>query len=460
MLSSTRFGAAFLPRRATVLLSVQFSFGNSAKVLPCSTNECDEFLPWLERKAGIEVSSVLSIGSSTHGRSLFASRCIHSGDCILKIPYSVQLRSDNILPEIQRFLGDAASSHARLALLILFEENLGQASEWEPYISCLPQMGMLHSTVFWSKDELDMVQCSPVYQETIHHKACIEKDFIAVQQALGHLPHYCRDVTFEKFMHAYALVESRAWGTSSKELSLIPFADFLNHDGRSEGTLLSNEDKEISEVIADRGYSAGEEVLISYGKFSNASLLLDYGFTLPYNTHDQVQIWFGMSQFEPFYEMKLELLDKHQIAAMDDANGIETVGNHFTIREVKSARGWGRGIPLSLRAFARVMTATSCQELEDLVREAAQNDGRLARRPLMNKIKEIEAHQMLLERIETLMQGYSPCILSMQLKNTCTENSQLEMRRKMAIDLLSGELRVLRSASMWLKNYCTSLSGG
>ncbi|ERN17861.1 hypothetical protein AMTR_s00047p00206770 [Amborella trichopoda] len=158
--------------------------------------------------------------------------------------------------------------------------------------------------------------------------------------------------------------------------------------------------------------------------------------------------------------MKLELLDKHQIAAMDDANGIETVGNHFTIREVKSARGWGRGIPLSLRAFARVMTATSCQELEDLVREAAQNDGRLARRPLMNKIKEIEAHQMLLERIETLMQGYSPCILSMQLKNTCTENSQLEMRRKMAIDLLSGELRVLRSASMWLKNYCTSLSGG
>lgn len=37
------------------------------------------------------------------------------------------------------------------------------------------------------------------------------------------------------------------------------------------------------------------KVLIRYGKFSNATLLLDFGFTLPYNIHDQVSLGFNLS---------------------------------------------------------------------------------------------------------------------------------------------------------------------
>jgi hypothetical protein len=32
---------------------------------------CDDFLPWLEQKAGAKISSVLSIGKSAHGRFFF-----------------------------------------------------------------------------------------------------------------------------------------------------------------------------------------------------------------------------------------------------------------------------------------------------------------------------------------------------------------------------------------------------
>ena len=46
-------------------------------------------------------------------------------------------------------------------------------------------------------------------------------------------------------MHACNLVESRAWG-STKGLSLIPFADFVNHDGFSDSFLLGDEDKQLS----------------------------------------------------------------------------------------------------------------------------------------------------------------------------------------------------------------------
>ncbi|KAH7844190.1 hypothetical protein Vadar_025287 [Vaccinium darrowii] len=67
-------------------------------------------------------------------------------------------------------------------------------------------------------------------------------------------------ITFDVFQHAYALVESRAW-RNTRRVSLIPFADFLNHDGDAEADVIyvDDEGKERSEVIADRNYAPGEQ---------------------------------------------------------------------------------------------------------------------------------------------------------------------------------------------------------
>lgn len=44
------------------------------QVLHSIDDEYDgDFLPWLERKAGVEISSVLSIGKSVYGRLLYTS---------------------------------------------------------------------------------------------------------------------------------------------------------------------------------------------------------------------------------------------------------------------------------------------------------------------------------------------------------------------------------------------------
>jgi hypothetical protein len=42
-------------------------------------------------------------------------------------------------------------------------------------------------------------------------------------------------------------VGSRAW-ENSKRISLIPFADFMNHDGLSASIVLRDEDNQLSEV--------------------------------------------------------------------------------------------------------------------------------------------------------------------------------------------------------------------
>ncbi|CAI9304379.1 unnamed protein product [Lactuca saligna] len=118
-----------------------------------------------KQKAGEEISSVLPVGKSIHGRSLFPCKPIHAGDCILKVPYTVQLAPDNLLPSVSSLLGDDVTNVAKLALVILMHQKLGQASEWAPYINCLPPVAEIHSTKFsfftllivWNDEELKMI---------------------------------------------------------------------------------------------------------------------------------------------------------------------------------------------------------------------------------------------------------------------------------------------------------------
>lgn len=57
-----------------------------------------------------------------------------------------------------------------------------------------------------------------------------------------------------------------------------------------------------------------------------------------------------------------------------------------------------------------VLIVTKYSELSDLAKEAAQNDGRLARRPLSNRSKEICAHEKLLLLITQLIEKYNATI--------------------------------------------------
>ncbi|XP_050122424.1 uncharacterized protein LOC126599678 isoform X6 [Malus sylvestris] len=387
--------------------------------------ESDDFLPWLERKAGAEISSALSIGKSAYGTSLFASKSITAGDCVLKVPYRVQLAPDDLVPELKDLLSDGVGDAAKLATVVLFEQRMGNDSRWAPYIRWLPRPEEMHCT------------------------------------ALKNFPEMSKSITYKDFMHAYALVDfavtSRAWG-SMKGYSLIPFADFLNHDGTSESLVLSDNDKHFSEVIADRNYAPGEQVLIRYGKFSNATLLLDYGFTLSSNIHDQVEIQVNIPHHDVLREMKWELLKRHHRPISNDVNGFDSSMDSFTIKEVRSGSGKGKGIPQSLRAFARVLCCASPQELSDLAKEAAEHDGRLARRPLINSSREIEAHQMLLSKLTQLADDCDASIKSLGPISSPVTCERLSIRRQMAQDLLNGELRILKSASAWLRNYCDTLT--
>ncbi|XP_052110615.1 uncharacterized protein LOC107467646 isoform X1 [Arachis duranensis] len=456
---SLHSSSSFIPHKFTSLAQTQV-YGESVE-----TSDDDGFLSWLERKAGCRISSSLSIGKTMLNlkfivililRSLFASKAIKTGDCILKVPYRVQITADNLPAKIKSLISEEVANVAKLAVLLLIERKLGQGSQWNPYICRLPWQEELHNTIFWNESELEMIHRSSVYWETINQKSQMERDFLAIRPIFECFSQSFGDITYKDFMYACTLVGSRAWG-STNGLSLIPFADFVNHDGNSEAIVMSDDDKQLSEVISDRAYAPGEQVLIRYGKFSNATLMLDFGFTVPYNIYDQVQIQLDIPKHDPLHKMKLELMQQYFVPSRKNAENLEHSWNIFTIKEVKWPKGKGKGLPQSLRAFARVLSCTNRQELDDLVVEAAQTDGRLGRRPLPDVNKEIQAHLMLSSLIGQLIEERSAAIMSLEeSSNSSSFCVRVPVRRFMAQDLLRGELRILNSAFTWLENYCLS----
>ena len=53
-------------------------------------------------------------------------------------------------------------------------------------------------------------------------------------------------------------------------------------------------------------------------------------------------------------------------------------------------------------------------ELNDLSKEAEQNDGRLARLPFKDRSRELEAHKIILAHINSLIVDHSVCIKVLQ----------------------------------------------
>ncbi|KAJ3685654.1 hypothetical protein LUZ61_014818 [Rhynchospora tenuis] len=419
----------------------------------CNLKESDDFLQWLRQKCGTEISSVLSVGSSVCGRSLFASKPIEAGDCILEIPFSAHISADNLPLEMMALIPNEIDSQSLVAVALLAEQKLGQKSDWAPYVNCLPCLGEMHNSIFWSKEELEMIRPSFVYRETIDLRKQFEKDFLALKTAMENFPDLFGNVQLENFLHARALVSSRAWEII-KGVAMIPFADFLNHDVSSDSVLLINVKKQRDEVVADRNYAVGDEVFIRYGKFSNATLLLDFGFTLPVNCYDQVRIFMYVPSDDPLYAEKCQLLHEHSVPLKLNSNTSKEKERSFLIKQVKTSKGKVKGIPLALRAFARVLSATSVIELEEMAKEAAQSDGRLARSPLKNRQREIQAHLILFRHLDRMIQGHLAALKGLQNMNVVDGNKSFSIRRKMAKDLLSGELRVLYSAHSWLAAYC------
>ncbi|KAL8521739.1 hypothetical protein ACS0TY_012036 [Phlomoides rotata] len=397
----------------------------------CAHDEC-VFVPWFKRKVGTEFSTAFSIGMSSYGRALYTCKDVKRGDCLLEVPFNMQLSPENLPSAFCELISDNVDSIARVALVILHEKNKGHNSEWEPYISRLPRRQDMHTSIFWSDEELEMIRPSCAYRQTLSQKKLLERNFLGVKLVFDKFPDQFEDPTLEGFTYAYQLVLSRVW-ERPEGFFLVPFADFMNHTNTS-GAHLSSSDEQRTVVRADRDYAKGDEVRTRYGRFSNASLLLSFGFTLADNPWDYFQIDLDIPKHDQLYSQKFHMLHDPHNPSMKDVNEFTP---SFKIQQ-------GNEIPLPLLAFARILVCNSQQELDVFREEAAQRDGSLALYPFMDKGMEMAAHHLLYSKFFQLINQHNEHLEKLE-PTTPDLSGKCVVRRRLAKDLLQGELRVMES---------------
>lgn len=138
----------------------------------------------------------------------------------MEVPYSVQLTQDKLPERLRLLLDDVAGDTAKIAVLLMMEHHLGHKSGWAPYVRSLPRNDQMHNMMFWDLNELHMVRISSICDEAIERRERAMKEFSAVKPSLECFPHLFGEIKLEDFMHASALVSSRAWQTS-RGVSLI-----------------------------------------------------------------------------------------------------------------------------------------------------------------------------------------------------------------------------------------------
>ncbi|CAN6478172.1 unnamed protein product [Victoria cruziana] len=275
-----------------------------------------DLVGWVRREGGF-VHKSLRIGSgddASAGLDLIASEEILSGSDLIRLPSHLPLSFDP--PESSR-----DGSHALLVQLAskvpeelwalklglrLLQERATVGSFWWPYISNLPEA--FSTPIFFKGDEIRNLQYAPIVHQ-VNKRCRFLLDFEkVVEQTLEDVssmnhPFRGQDVDASALGWAMAAVSTRAFRLHGKALPhstksdipmLLPLIDMCNHSFAPNAEIIQEQDNKspeaIVKVVSKEQIQPGDPVLLNYGYLCNDLLLLDYGFVIPENPYDTIEL--------------------------------------------------------------------------------------------------------------------------------------------------------------------------
>lgn len=291
----------------------------------------DRLLAWLASNKAYVSANVLVQNVQGSGRGLYARASIASNEQLIKIPPSLLLNfttavahitshnADVLLPgstyaaiDVPQPKHDAVgnfyasllldqllslSSFQILAMYLMLEKTRGADSFWKPFIDTQPEVEELgFAPLVWKllHHDSDLLWRMLPRSARKHSEKIVaryEKDVEVVSGILKDTPFFTREL----FLWAWMCINSRCLymempqGKDSRDnLTLAPFVDFLNH--LSEDQCGIKIDPHGFQVVTSSLYSPQQELYFSYGPHSNEFLLCEYGFALPENKWNYVEV--------------------------------------------------------------------------------------------------------------------------------------------------------------------------
>ncbi|KAH7476941.1 Actin-histidine N-methyltransferase [Phytophthora ramorum] len=239
-------------------------------------------------------------------------------------------------------------------LMAMASSNTPQLDEL--YVNALPRYVDL--PLYWKDKHFDEVQGCEEARRAMQHGAHF------YSQVYQHL--FGRNNEFvnpEAFFWAISILMSRATSGQDQPFTLIPFFDWFNHADNGDECVQGFDPQKGFTVHTAKSYEPGEQLFINYGNHGNLRLLRNYGFTLPDNPYDVVNLPMPTAlqqphPADPAFSQKQELL-------------LSATGSHAGIPALKSLTFQydGRLGPNS-EHWLEIMLATP-DELDQIFKQAA-----------------------------------------------------------------------------------------
>ncbi|KAE8076360.1 hypothetical protein FH972_015016 [Carpinus fangiana] len=187
--------------------------------------------------------------------------------------------------------------------LKLLQERAKVGSFWWPYISNLPETYSV--PIFFPGEDIKNLQYAPLLHQV--NKRCrflleFEQD---VRHALQNLkpddhPFGGQNVEASSLGWAMSAVSSRAFRLHGKKLPygshsdvpmILPLIDMCNHSFNPNSRIVQEQDAGILvKVVAETVIKQNESLVLNYGCLNNDLFLLDYGFVMPSNPYDNIEL--------------------------------------------------------------------------------------------------------------------------------------------------------------------------
>ncbi|KAK4736356.1 hypothetical protein R3W88_000053 [Solanum pinnatisectum] len=271
-------------------------------------------IKWVKSEGGFVHKSIKIAQADSFGLGLVASEDIPKGSDLIALPQHIPLKFDGSSSESE-------NSHSALIKLAyhvpeelwamklglkLLQERARKGSFWWPYISNLPETYTV--PIFFPGEDIKNLQYAPLlYQVNKRCRFLLEFDKI-LKHELENLkpddhPFSGQDVDSSALGWAMSAVSSRAFrlyggkrpdGTRSNVPMMLPLIDMCNHSFDPNADIVqeeANSDRNmLVKVVAGREIKQNDPLLLNYGCLSSDLFLLDYGFVIPSNPYDCIEL--------------------------------------------------------------------------------------------------------------------------------------------------------------------------
>lgn len=192
------------------------------------------------------------------------------------------------------------TSFQLISMYLTFEKQRGSDSWWSPFINLLPQLEELAlSPLVWKVLEIDtglydlLPKVTKKHADDIYNR--FTTDYEVANQLISSKNAPAELLPKSLFLWAWMCINSRCLymdipqaKTSADNFTLAPYVDFLNHDCEDQcGIKIDNNG---FRVYTTSRYLPEEQLYFSYGPHSNEFLLCEYGFMLPKNKWNYLNI--------------------------------------------------------------------------------------------------------------------------------------------------------------------------